>query len=202
MLSNMWYFTGTLSKQVSSCVQVREMEVLREFTLVMTGGLGVAACVSKDKKRLYTLSLYIDVRPILFNTKYNCMQTYILYTNVHALTHNMNVYLLSTLIELVVSQLQETAISLNCVYRESVSDSHSQFSCCIVDHLLAVGSSIRSYYRSINPPARRWYQVPPWSCHLRVPAGHLKLVFVACSTTRHGGGDVHLGRGCRGKAVD
>ena len=38
-----WYSSGTLSKQVLSCVQFREMEVLREVTLVMTGGLGVAA---------------------------------------------------------------------------------------------------------------------------------------------------------------
>ena len=38
-----WYSSGTFSKQVLLCVQFREMEVLREVTLVMTGGLGVAA---------------------------------------------------------------------------------------------------------------------------------------------------------------
>ena len=37
------YSSGTFSKQVLSCVQFRAMEVLREVTLVMTGGLGVAA---------------------------------------------------------------------------------------------------------------------------------------------------------------
>ena len=41
-LASTWYSTGTLSKQVLSCVQFREMEVLKEFTAVMTGGLRVA----------------------------------------------------------------------------------------------------------------------------------------------------------------
>ena len=104
--------------------------------------------------------------------------------------------LLWALIQPGVSQHQETAVSHMNVYRESVSDSHNQFSCCIIDPLFTVGGFIHGEYRNISLPTRWWDQVPPWSCHLRVPAGHLKLVFVACSTTRHGGGDVYLGRGC------
>ena len=117
------------------------------------------------------------------------------------LTHNVNVHLLCAFIQSAVCQHQETAESHNHAYRESDSDSHSQFSGCAVEPLLVVGHFwfIQGQYRSIHLPPRRWYQVPPWSGPLRVPAGHLKLVVVACSTTRHGGGDVHLGRGCVGR---
>ena len=111
----------------------------------------------------------------------------------------MNMYLLCALfIHSDASQHQETAVSHISVYRESVSDSHSQFSCCTVDPLFTVGGFIHGQYRTINLPTRCLYQVPPIN-HLRVPAGHLKLVFVACSTTYHGGGEVHLGRGCVGR---
>ena len=116
------------------------------------------------------------------------------------LTHNMNMHLLWALVQSSVSWHQETAVSNNSVYRESVSDSHNQFSCCIIDSLFTVGGSIQGQHRAITYPTRWWDQVPPWSCHLRVPAGHLKLVVVACSTNRHGGGEVHLGRGCVGRA--
>ena len=112
------------------------------------------------------------------------------------LTHDMNVHLLWAIIQSAVCQHQETAESHNRIYRESAIDSHNHFSSCTVELLLLVGASIQGQYRSIILPPRRWYQVPSWNCHLRVPAGHLKLVFVARSTTRHGGGDVHLGRGC------
>ena len=46
----MWYSSGTLSKQFLSCVQFREMEVLREVMRVMTGGLGMAA---NGNKKMY-----------------------------------------------------------------------------------------------------------------------------------------------------
>ena len=79
----------------------------------------------------------------LQKTWQNTEFTVIHYNYTGPLTHNMNMYLLCALIQLVVSQYQETAVSHNSVYRESVSDSHSQFSCCIIDHLPAVGGSIQ-----------------------------------------------------------
>ena len=59
------------------------------------------------------------------------------------LTHNMNMYLLCALIQSGVRQHQETAVSQISVYRESVSDSHNDFSCCTVDPLLLVGGFIQ-----------------------------------------------------------
>ena len=111
------------------------------------------------------------------------------------LTHNGYVYLLCALIiQSGVSQHQETAVGHNSVYRKSVSDGHNQFSCCTVDQLLVVNYSVLSQYRTINLPTWWWDQVPPcsWDGHCRIPAGHLKLVFVAYCATWHRGGDVHL----------
>ena len=117
------------------------------------------------------------------------------------LTHNGYVYLLCALIQLGVSQHQETAVGCNSVCRKTTSDGHNQFSRCTVDPFIAVGNSIPSQYRTINLPTWILNQVPPWSGHLRVPAGHLKLVFVTHCATWHRGGDVHLGRGCVGRKL-
>ena len=54
-LTSTWYSTRMLSKQVLSCVQFREMEVLKEFTAVMNGGLGVA--VHEQRGYLYRYSI-------------------------------------------------------------------------------------------------------------------------------------------------
>ena len=78
----------------------------------------------------------------LQNTWQNSEFTVIHYNYTGPLTHNMNMYLLCALVQSGVSQHQEAAVSHISVYRESVSDSHSQFSCCTVDPLLLVGGSI------------------------------------------------------------
>ena len=89
-------------------------------------------------------SKHIVVLHQIQNTWQNTEFTVIHYNYTGPLTHNMNMYLLCAFfIQLAVSQYQETAVSHNHAYRESVSDSHNDFSCCFVDPLLLVGGSIQ-----------------------------------------------------------
>ena len=99
----------------------------------------------------YTATHYISAKSKhnvvlhqLRKTWQNTEFTVIHYNYTGPLTHNVNMYLLCALIQLGVRQHQETAVSHISVFRESVSDSHNQFSCCIIDHLLLVGGSIRT----------------------------------------------------------
>ena len=101
-----------------------------------------------------TKSKYTVVLHWLQNTWQNTEFTAIHYNYTGPLTHNMNMYLLCALIQSAISQHQETAVSHNSVYRESVSDSHNDFSCCTVDPLLLVCGSIQDYFRTINLPTR------------------------------------------------
>ena len=79
----------------------------------------------------------------LKNTWQNNVFTATHYKYTGPLTHRMNMYLLFALIQSGVSQDQETAVSHISVYRESVSDSHSKFTCCTVDPLLLIGGFIQ-----------------------------------------------------------
>ena len=101
---------------------------------------------SAHASTLYNISAkskHTDVLHQIQNTWQNTAFTVIHYNYTGPLTYNMNMYLLCALIQSGVRQYQETTVSHNSVFGESVSDSHNQFSCCTVDPLLLVGGFIQ-----------------------------------------------------------